>query len=703
MSDKITWGHRGFQLAFSRSPDAPVGLVSVSRDGVVTHVHSMPVAEVLTAADGRSPASDRLAHTVVGSRLRYVEHVEGETDGASWLTVTQKDGGIVVSTTLEQRAGIAAMRARTEVRNDGDDVVVLRSVTSWSGGFTSSEPAVDALAGWERVSGSNDWLGEGRWVRSVLRGHDLPDLAEHLTGHNPRSGIEVTSDGTWSTGKHLPTAFLVNDEQELAWAWQVEHNGPWRWEIGEDTTGGYIAASGPTETDSGWTRVLGRGERFESVPVVVAFGTAFEGVVAELTEFRRSARRPHPDNAAMRVVFNDYMNTLDGDPTTEKLLPLIEAAASIGAEIFCIDAGWYDETGDWWDSVGEWKPSTTRFPNGLGEVIDAIRAAGMAPGLWLEPEVVGVRSPLVGELPLEAFLLRHGQRIREHDRYHLDLRHPAAVSHLDAVVDRLVADFGVEFFKFDYNIDPGVGTDHDSDSLGDGLLQHNRAHLGWLDGLLDRHPGLVIENCSSGAMRADSAMLSRLAMQSTSDQQDFVKFPPIAAAAPLSMTPEQAASWAYPQPEMSQEEASFALVTGLLGRYYVSGYINRMSGESRALTAEAVEAAKTLRAEIPTATPSWPLGLPGWSDAWVALALRGPAGGAGDLVSLWRRPGAEPAVQLSFPHLIGHDVTVSTVFPTRLEPWPTAWDKATGTLSVFSGDHPIAARTLRLRSLDPND
>ena len=32
----------------------------------------------------------------------------------------------------------------------------------------------------------------------------------------------------------------------------------------------------------------------------------------------------------------------------------------------------------------------------------------------------------------------------EHGRYHLDLRHPRAVAHLDAVVDRLVAELGAD-------------------------------------------------------------------------------------------------------------------------------------------------------------------------------------------------------------------------------------------------------------------
>lgn len=322
----------------------------------------------------------------------------------------------------------------------------------------------------------------------------------------------------------------------------------------------------------------------------------------------------------------------------------------------------------------------------------------MVPGLWLEPEVVGVRSPIADVLPREAFLQRHGQRIVEHHRYHLDLRHPAAVEHLDRVVDRLVEQFGVGFFKFDYNIDPGPGTDHQADSVGDGLLEHNRAHLAWLDRLLDRHPQLVIENCSSGAMRMDFAMLSRLAMQSTSDQQDFTRFPPIAAAAPISMLPEQAANWAYPQPEMSDEEVAFCLVTGLLGRFYVSGYLNRMNGDQRRMVTNAVETAKSLRRAIATGHPYWPGGLPGWADAWIALGMRGPTE---DLISVWRRDGSA-RTELRVPHLAGNDVTVSTVFPVDLPEWRTDWDAASGTLTVHASDADIAARTLRLTVDSPS-
>ena len=148
------------------------------------------------------------------------------------------------------------------------------------------------------------------------------------------------------------------------------------------------------------------------------------------------------------------------------------------------------------------------------------------PGLWLEPEVVGVRSPVARQLPEEAFFRRDGQRVVEQGRYHLDLRHPAALPHLDRVIDFLVGTLGVGYLKLDYNITVGPGTDTGGLSPGVGMLDHNRAHLEWLDRVLDRYPGLTIENCSSGGMRTDYALLSRLQLHSTSDQQDFLRYPP---------------------------------------------------------------------------------------------------------------------------------------------------------------------------------
>lgn len=687
MNSQLSFGRQGLTLGFEWSETTPVQLTRLVLDGREIELgYSVPLVEVLAAHAGRVPASDRLVHTAIGASLRYRGHAElGDT---LTIELASEEYGVAARLTLELGA---AIRSTVTVTNTAESPLVLQAVASWSSAIGTID-GIDPIGDWQLVSGRSDWLAEGQWSTTGLR-ELFPRLSEHLTGHNPRGSHSAVSTGTWSTGAALPTGVVASETRRLAWAWQIEHNGAWRWELGEDTPGAYLALSGPTEIDSSFVKVLGTGESFTSVPVAIAVGEDFTTAVAALTAHRRSTRREHPDNTAMSVVFNDYMNTLDGDPTTDKLLPLIAAAAESGAEIFCIDAGWYDDSGHWWDTVGEWLPSTTRFPGGLAQVVTAIRDAGMVPGLWLEPEVVGVRSTL--DLPDEAFMQRHGQRVVEHGRYHLDLRDAAAREHVDGVVDRLVNDFGIGFFKLDYNINPGSGTDLYSDSLGEGLLGMNRAHLAWLDGVLERHPQLVIENCASGAMRSDYAIMSRLAMQSTSDQQDFLKFPAIAASAPLSLLPEQAANWAYPQPEMTAEEVAFCLATGLLGRFYLSGYLNRMSAESRGLVAEAVSLAKTLTSEISAATPTWPIGLPAWEDVWVALGLRGEAA---ELVTIWKR-GAATSTALQFPHYVGRELAVTTVFPTTLTPWDTHWDAKSGTLTVHTDGAEPAARTLRLEAV----
>ncbi|MFC0541698.1 glycoside hydrolase family 36 protein [Kutzneria chonburiensis] len=690
--ERVDWAVPGLRLSFGHAADTPLHLLSLETDSCeVTTASRLPLVEILAAGRGHTLANSRLVQTSVGAELRYVAHELAENSIRFELATPD---GILAQLLITGRDG--AFRTSTSVVNATGHDVLLVSVTSWVSPFggAAGPGFEDPAGGWVLVEGSSDWLGEGRWTESTLRqGTLLPTLREDLTGHTPRQAVIRTANGTWSTGGHLPVAGVRSEDHHVAWLWEVVHNGPWRWEVGEHRGDCYFALAGPTDWDHQWSQRLAPGESFTAVPAVVAVGRDLTAAAAALTGARRRDRRPHVDNTRPSIVFNDYMNTLNGDPSTEKLLPLVEAASAVGVETFCIDAGWYSNSPDWWDSVGEWAPSTTRFPNGLKEVVAAIREHGMVPGLWLEPEVVGVNSPVAERLPKDAFLQRGGFRVEEQGRYHLDLRHPAARAHLDGVIDRLVAEFGIGFFKFDYNINAGPGTDRDAPSVGAGLLGHNRAQLAWLDGILDRHPRLVLENCSSGGMRADAALLSRMQLQSTSDQQDPLRYPPIAAAAPLSMLPETAASWAYPQPEMSLEASAFTLVTGLAGRFYLSGYLNRMDTAQLALVREAVDAARRLRTGLIESTPSWPLGLPGWDDRWIAAALHTPEH---VVVSVWDRGEGPDQMYLHFPALQGKDVTVDTVFPRSLPAWETRWHAETGTLAVRSTVPAPTARTLVL-------
>jgi alpha-galactosidase len=441
----------------------------------------------------------------------------------------------------------------------------------------------------------------------------------------------------------------------------------------------YLRASGPTFNESHWRKVLEPGETFASVPVAAgAVVGGVDEVGAALTHYRRRIRRANEDNEKLPVIFNDYMNCLFGDPTTEKLIPLIDAAAACGCEYFCIDCGWYSE-GPWWDGVGEWLPSKQRFPDGLPAVLKYIRSKGMVPGLWLEIEVMGIKNPKAGRVGDEWFFQRDGKRIIDHSRYQLDFRNPKVVEHANEVIDRLVREYGVGYIKMDYNINAGVGTDRASDSAGDGLLEHNRAYLEWVDDVFARYPDLVIENCSSGGMRCDYALLSRHSIFSTSDQTDYVKYAWIAAGAPTGVTPEQAAVWSYPLKAGDREEVIFNMVSAMLMRVHQSGHLAELSEERRALVKEGLDFYKTIRGELRECVPFWPLGLPRWGDSWVALGMKWPKR---TYVAVWRTDGGPETMTLPIRHLAGKKAVSARIgYPSQCDQ-TARWHGASGQLAI---------------------
>ncbi|MET8982803.1 alpha-galactosidase [Streptomyces sp. NPDC004539] len=688
----LRWGTDELSLLLSHAPEQPVRLLAAGEAAALPSpalhpelcarlAHSaLPLVEIQTAGGGRLGTSGKRHVDGAASRaLRYTGHEETrEGEGLRVLRVRMADEstGLTATAVHRLREGVPVLTTEVHVENAGEAPVTLEYVSS----FALSNLArhlpdgarwEDSLALW---LAANPWSGEFRWSRATLAERGLYDVGMVPFGQTgSKNRVAVTSTGSWSSSEHLPLGCVEETSTGAALMWQIEHNGSWHAELGDRFDDVYLALSGPTDREHQWRHLLAPGESFRTVPVSVAIvpSGGFETAVDAMTRHRRASRRPHPDHRGLPVVFNDFMNSLMGEPTTKALLPLVDAAAEAGAEVFCIDAGWYDAeppgavgpggVPGWWDAVGEWVESAERFPGGLGEVIGHIRTRGMVPGLWLEPEVIGVRSPLAAALPDEAFFRRDGVRLVEWGRHQLDLRHPAARAHLDAVVDRLVRDYDIGYLKLDYNIDIGPGTDgpRPEDGPGHGLLGHNRAYLDWLDGVLDRHPDLVLESCAAGGSRTDHAILSRLPVHSVSDQQDFRLMPAIAAAAPSAVTPEQGAIWAYPLPEHTEAELGTVLVSALLGRVHLSGRPDLLAPEQAALVRRAVDTYTAYRHLLPGARPRWPLGLPDWRDTWVALALTSKDDTT--LLALWRRDGAPPTLDVPLPW-IAEGVRPRTLF-----------------------------------------
>jgi alpha-galactosidase len=579
-----------------------------------------------------------------GSRLLFAGRREESTRGGKRLVCMHTDPVLKLSieSVYEAFDGVPVVRRYSRVTNKGDSPVGLEFLSSAMLHGLAAPQEYDREL---RIHVAlNSWMAEGQW--RTLRPSEMGFVENERTSW---SEAQAGSIGSWSTERYLPMAMVENLRLGLIWFWQIEHNGSWYWEISNVSARSnyaddvYAYLGGPDDLHSAAWKNLKPGETYETVPVAIGcVRGGFSDAVVALTRYRRIAcDRPRDNNLQCPVIFNDYMNCLWGDPTEAKELPLIAAAAKAGCEYFVIDAGWYaDLHEDWSQTIGAWEPSPTRWPRGLKFLLDQIRTAGMTPGLWLEPEVAGVKSSLAKK-PDNWFFVRHGRRVLKNSRLLLDFRNPEVRAYLDQVITRLVNDYGVGYLKMDYNVDSLQGTELNADSFGQGLLEHNRAHLAWLNGVLDRHPELIIENCGSGGGRMDYAMLSRLQMQSMTDQEDYLKLPAILVGASAAVLPEQLAIWSYPLAKADANQASFNMVTAMMCRIHQSGRLDSLAPEAWAQVAEGIRVyRKVLRKHIPAAVPFYPLGTSDVTDSGAAIVL-GMRSSEQTLVAVWRIDGPE--------------------------------------------------------------
>ncbi|KRL55437.1 melibiase subfamily protein [Paucilactobacillus oligofermentans DSM 15707 = LMG 22743] len=589
----------------------------------------MQICEVQITGNNFHHKGVNFVDTSPGSELKYSNHKIEENNFGKLLIIKQHDElkSIEVSNYYQLYDKTSLIRSWVEVTNTSEEHIGIEYVSSFA---ISGINQFDDLSGNyaehnEIYVANNNWTSEAQWKKQSLKDVGLDYWVDGEKGQASTKRISINNNSSWSCSEYSPNGILTNTKTGQSAIWQIENNGAWHYELTDIGKGNLLALrlSGPEEIDNSWWKNLLPGESFKTCTVAFSqLNGDFEDAIDELTEYRRLIRRPNRDNKNLAVIFNDYMNGLAGDPTTAKEKSLADAAAKVGCEYFVIDCGWY-APGYWWDSVGEWLPSKERFPNGIEELIKYIRDKGMTPGLWLEIEVIGIKSPIANKLPDDWFFMRHGKRVIDADRYHLDFRNPEVRKFADEVVDRLVEQYGVGYIKMDYNITTGIGTDLNSDSFGDGLLEHNREYIKWIKNVFNRFPELVIENCGSGGMRHDYALMEQHSIQSLTDQTDYVRNGNIASVGATVVTPEQCAVWSYPLKNGDEEEVIYNMTNTMLMRIHQSGLLDQIKGKRLELVTEGIQVYKGFRDKIPDMLPIWPSGLNQLDDQWFSYGLKG--------------------------------------------------------------------------------
>ena len=132
--------------------------------------------------------------------------------------------------------------------------------------------------------------------------------------------------------------------------------------------------------------------------------------------------------------------------TQERILAEIDVAHRMGIDVFVLDTGWYEKTGDW-------RVNRARFPDGLKAVREKLTGYGMKLGLWFSPTEAAVTSRMLVEHK-DCLMSRDGRESAPHPVWETEDSQCLCLAsrYWEAFADeliRLVKEVGVTYFKWD--------------------------------------------------------------------------------------------------------------------------------------------------------------------------------------------------------------------------------------------------------------
>jgi alpha-galactosidase len=483
-------------------------------------------------------------------------HRDGRWSHPRWTltapaTTEREDGG---AATLRFQAGDAdaGVTLDAELRMEAQGVLRVRYALTNAGTGTWTVDGLRCLlplpdhAG-ELLDLTGRWCRERSPQRGPLRhGSHARESRRGRTGHDA-TGLLVA--GTPGFGFRHGEVWGVH----VGWSGNHLHLAE-RLPEGASLGGGELLGPGEVR--------LAPGERYQTPWVFfVHADRGLDGLSAKLHRWLRA--RPRHPRSPRPVVLNTW-EAVYFDHRLDRLAALAERAATIGVERFVLDDGWFLGRRDDTAGLGDWLVDPDVWPDGLHPLVRRVRELGMQFGLWVEPEMVNPDSELARAHP--DWLLAAPGRPPPPWRHQqvLDLARPEAFDHLLGRLDALVAEYQIDYLKWDCNRDLHEAV-HDGSSA---VHRQTLAVYRLLDELRRRHPALEVESCASGGARIDLGILERTDRVWASDSNDPLERQPIQRWTGLLLPPELVGSHVGPERAHTtgrRTDLGFRCATALFG------------------------------------------------------------------------------------------------------------------------------------------
>jgi alpha-galactosidase len=322
---------------------------------------------------------------------------------------------------------------------------------------------------------------------------------------NLLSAPSMSAVGGRSSVKDLPFFLLHNDADRRGLFLGVGWSGQWQADFQPDTARrtsririgmpGMNLALPPVAAISSPSVLLGLYHGDADAGSNALRRTLYDQYVAPL-----DGKKPLPP-----VSWNHWF-TFDNAISEDMLKRQVDAAAGLGLEYFCIDAGWFE--GGFPAGVGNWTLDRAKFPNGLGPIGKYVADKGMKLGLWFEPARADASTRLAREHPE---WINSGQ---------VRMEIPEARDWLFQMMCGFIDEGHVRWIRYDYNFDPLGAWDRLDKPETRGLTQirYLEGEYELFDRLRQKYSDLLIESCSSGGRRIDLETMRRAHTYWKSDQ-----------------------------------------------------------------------------------------------------------------------------------------------------------------------------------------